>query len=185
MGPTVLGAATGLIEAAMLFIAGRRGFDEDNGPGFVFLAEIQAAVRISERAFAEFFFVLPFGLAGFEVLTGPAFAVGVAINEVADFNHATVMVNHDFIGGVNRGGVKCGTAAGDFEKIAAGAIAGSDINETIGVNRSGNDRSVASPRDAPKNVAIGSRNADDALGRQLDVLANAADVRRDERGIVS
>src|SRR6266699_5562402 len=137
MGPTVLGAATGLIETAMLFVAGRRGFDESNGPGFVFLTQIQAVVRVNERTFAEFFFVLPFGLAGFQVLTGPAFAVGVAVNEVADFNHATVMVNHNLIGGVNRGGVKCGTAAGDFEKIAARAIAGSDIDETIGANRRG------------------------------------------------
>ncbi len=50
--PGLFVAAVGLLEAAMFFVAVRRGFDEDDG-AFVLGAQVEAVVGVDEGAFAE------------------------------------------------------------------------------------------------------------------------------------
>src|SRR4029077_17856616 len=97
MAPALLVAAEGRSESAMLAITHRRSFDQRDRPRAVFLTQIKMAVGVRQATFAEFLFVLPAGLACFEVLAGPAFTVGVAIKAIANKNDSTVMIYDDLV----------------------------------------------------------------------------------------
>src|SRR5205085_8461571 len=122
-----------------------------------------------ERAFAEFFFFLPFGSAGFEILAGPAFTVGITVNVITDFDHAAMMIGHHFVG-INLFCFKTAAAARDFEQIAPDPIAGGDIDKPILHDRRGDDCDLAFASDAPEKFSIASGNAGNAGHSELNVL---------------
>src|SRR5258706_12251503 len=62
VGPAILLGSVRLVEAAMFFVAVGRGFDQGDG-SLVFGTQIETAISIDERAFAELVFFLPFGFA--------------------------------------------------------------------------------------------------------------------------
>ena len=72
--PAILIAPIRLIKAAFFFVGFWRRFDEHDGAAAAFATQIEMAVGIAYRPFAEFF-VAPDHFASFEVLTNPAFAL--------------------------------------------------------------------------------------------------------------
>src|SRR6266436_4456712 len=95
-------------------------------------------ITVSQTTFAELLFILPPGLASFEILTGPAFAVRVSVNVIVGENGPAVMIHHYFIG-VDFFRGELSTRRGNLEEIIADAIARSDVNKTVVVNRRRND----------------------------------------------
>src|SRR6266436_2074941 len=112
------------------------------------------AVGIDQRAFAEFFFVLPLGFAGLEILAGPAFAFGIAVEIIAHLDDAAMMVGHDFVR-IDLLSGELAAAGRDFEKVAAHAVAGTDIDEAVRINRRWDDCDVSFARRAPEQLAVG------------------------------
>src|SRR5258708_5257576 len=158
----------------MFFVAIGRSVNEGDCPGFIFLAQIQLAVRTNERTFAQLIFILPFRGSGFEILAGPAFAFRMSVDEIADFYDTAVMVGHDFIG-VDLFGGEFTIRGGNLEEVAAGSVTRGDIHESIGVNRRRDDGGFAFAMSPPEELAIRRGNADDAGSRQLEILPNAVD----------
>src|SRR5205807_57376 len=111
----------------------------------VLLTQVEMAISIRETTFAKFLFVLPSGLAGFEVLTGPAFAVGVAINAIANENDAAMMIHYDFVG-INFFDCELSASFGNLEEVIADAITGSDINIAVMEDGRRNHGDIASAR---------------------------------------
>src|SRR5437773_3719070 len=77
--PAILVRSLRLREPPVFFVAVGPGLDQRDGAALAFLTQIQMAVGINQRAFAQFVFFLPLDLAGLEVLAGPALAVRIAI----------------------------------------------------------------------------------------------------------
>src|SRR5690349_4949826 len=134
-------------------------------------------VPIGQATFAELLFVLPFGLPGYEILAGPAFAVRVSVNVIANKNCAAVMVHYDFVG-IDFFRAEFAARAGDLEEIITYAIARSDINKTVVVNRRRNDCHIAASWSAPEQFAIARLHTNDTAARQLDVLPDSTDFCR-------
>jgi len=170
--PALLAAAVGRSEAALLDVAGGSGFQEGYHAFFGFLATVETAVGVEERAFAQFALLLPPGFAGLEVLARPALAIGVTIEMLAHFDHAAMMVHHDLVGIHLRGRELA--SFGHFEKVAADAVAGGDIHVAVGVDGRGNHCGGALAGSLPQHGAVLRRHAGDALGGKLHVLPHAA-----------
>src|SRR5262245_37951743 len=79
MWPTALGRSIRLVKAAVLDVALRGSFDKRQRSFPIFPAQTQSTIGVTNRAFPEFLSFLPNSLASFEVLTGPAFTIRVAI----------------------------------------------------------------------------------------------------------
>src|ERR1044071_8332971 len=116
-------------------------------------------VCVSDRAFAKLLFFLPLCLAGFKALTGPSLAIGVAIDEIANFNHTTVMDDHDVIG-IDLVGRELFIRRTNLEKIAASSVAGGDVDKTGIIDRRGNHSRLTFSCGAPEHFTVFRSHAD-------------------------
>src|SRR5207249_1320751 len=66
----------------------------------------------------------------------------------------------------------------------AHAVAGTDIDEAVRINRRWDDCDVSFARRAPEQLAVGSRDADDTRHRHLNILPHAANLGHDERRVL-
>ena len=98
MRPALLAAAVGRSKPALFPVTGRGSLEEGNHAFLSFLAAVEVAIRVNERAFAQLVLLLPPSLARLEFLAGPALAVGMAIEIFAEFHDAAVVVDHNFVG---------------------------------------------------------------------------------------
>src|SRR5262249_17672258 len=98
MRPAILATASRRGEAPFLDKAFRGGFEQRHDAVFRFFTTIEAAVRGGDRAFVELALLLPDRLARLEILAGPAFAVRVAVEVIAQFHDAAMMIHHDLVG---------------------------------------------------------------------------------------
>ena len=93
------------------------------------------------------------------------------------------MVGHDFAC-IDLLSGELAAAGRDFEKVAAHAVAGTDIDEAVRINRRWDDCDVSFARRAPEQLAVGSRDADDTRHRHLNILPHAANLGHDERRVL-
>src|SRR6266853_1665084 len=133
MRPGFFAAPVGLLEAPMFPIADRAGLDESDCP-LVLLPQIEITVGTNQRTFTQFVLFLPARRAGPEVLAGPSFTVGIAIDRIANSDHAAVVVAHDLVR-IKLLRREPALREGHFEQVAPGPITGSDINKVISANR--------------------------------------------------
>ena len=89
---TLLGLGIQL-EATMLFPAFRRGFDQGDRAIALRLA-VESSVGIGNGSLAQGSLFIPLDLAGLEVLANPTVPVGVAVQMVAQLDHAAMVVLH-------------------------------------------------------------------------------------------
>src|SRR5262249_39935406 len=136
-----------------------------------------------DRALFELALLLPNRRASLEILAGPAFAVRIAVDVIAHFHDAAMMIHHNFVGIDLRGGER--TSFGHSKQVAARAVAGRDIDFALGINRRRNHGRLASAGCLPKNLTVFWRYPSDALVSKLDVLADTLNLCNYHRGIVS
>src|SRR5205085_7685398 len=97
MRPAILFCPIRWVEPAMLLVAGWGSLNQGHCSRLVLLPQIEPLIGIDERTLAEPFFVLPFGLPGFEILSGPAFRIRIAIDITPNLHGATMVIDHYFI----------------------------------------------------------------------------------------
>src|SRR5262245_29809604 len=174
MRPTLVIASLGLIETAFLFVARRCRFDQCDSPFAAFAAQIKMSIGTGQRAFADSPFA-PNHVPGFQFLAHPTLAIGMPIDVLANADHTSMMIDHDFVV-INLLRFKLIPGLGDFEEIATDAIAGSHITVIIVEDRWGNHRRGAFPRSMPERPAISRRYARHTIARQLNVLSHSSDL---------
>src|SRR5438105_14612255 len=94
-----------------------------------------------------------------------------------------MMVHHDFVridfGRAELVGIFC-----DLKKIAAHAVARSDINKTIVVNGRRNYCGLTPARSAPEELAVIGADTSNGAGGELNVLPHSPDFSQKGRGVV-
>src|ERR1035441_9384238 len=181
VGPRFLVAAVRLLEAAMFLEAVGRSFNQDHR-ALVLRAQVEPAIGIEDRAFARRG-ALPFGLAGLEILAGPALVIRMAIDKIVHLDDAAVLIAQHLVG-IDLLGGELAAGVADLEQGAADAVGGGDIDAVVAANRRGDDRRLALARRPPEQLAVRRRDARHAVGGQLDVLPHAVNLRQHERRVM-
>src|SRR5688572_17298994 len=133
MRPTRPFGPVWLLKASALLVPARTGFEERQSSSAPFLAAIEPAIRVNERALGQGL-LLPNSLPGFELLAAPSFAVRISVNVIAAQQYTPMMIHHHFVG-IDLGRCESSVRLRDFEKITTRAITGSHIDVIIIVNR--------------------------------------------------
>src|SRR5207237_859410 len=150
----------------------RRRFDQERRANILAIT-IEVTVGIGQRTLGQFIPLLPDKTAGLEVLAHPALAIRVAVQVVPQQDDTSVVIHHILVG-VNLLALQQAVAPGAYlEKGAAHAVSGTHIDEVVVDNGGGDRGRTAGTLEAPKETAVFSRDAGDALSRHLHVLPYA------------
>src|SRR5262245_56787111 len=121
MRPTVILTAVRLMKATSFLVALRIGVDQHDCSLVAFAPQIKLAIGAHEGALAQFTFFLPYGVAGFEFLANPSFAIGVAVQMLTHAHDDAVMVHHVLVT-INFFRPKFAATGSDFERVATDAV---------------------------------------------------------------
>src|SRR5262249_4722942 len=125
---------------------------------------------------AQLAFLIPDQFTGLQVLTYPAFALGISKDVVADQHHTTVLIGHGLVG-IDLLRPNSASVHVDANQVTAGTLTGSGVHP-VAIHHGRVDdkaRIAGLTQVSPGKLSVGCVDAHGALIRHLDVLFLAID----------
>src|ERR1043166_1713417 len=181
VGPALALAPVRLVEPAFFLVSLRRRLDERERAGSALAAADEMSVRVGDRTLA-YAPVGPHLLARLEL---DALQTAAAVQFVGVLSHEDdpAMVILDLFSGVDLLRLELAAVGGDLERIAADAVTGGDEHQAVLVDRGWDHGGRALACRAPESLAVFRGDPRDARVGQDEILADAADFGRNERGV--